>query len=133
LSEGFEQNHRGLGLLRIGIDARWVVRSPGILLLIPLHISTWLSVDAELDSLFYKLCELLRYSVTAVFVFQGPAGPGFKRGRPIPKDPETNMKIVHPLTMEFKSMVKAFGFYYYTVSQGRLMLQFIPLKYIGSW
>lgn len=62
-----------------------------------------------LAALFYKLCELLRYSIVPVFVFDGPNRPDFKRGKPVDKK-------AHPLAERFQSMISAFGFYFYTVS-----------------
>ncbi|KAJ7716667.1 PIN domain-like protein, partial [Mycena maculata] len=57
-----------------------------------------------------KLCTLLRFSIVATFVFDGPNGPDFKRGKAVNKRPHGP----HPLTGEFQSLSKAFGFHCHT-------------------
>ncbi|KAJ6497260.1 PIN domain-like protein, partial [Mycena vulgaris] len=106
LTEGFEGNHHEFGALRLGIDTSiWFAECTAALNAPARRYQT--SENPELESLFYKLCELLRYSVTAIFVFDGPNRPDFKRGTLVNKTP-------HPLTDPFQSMITAFGFHYYT-------------------
>jgi Holliday junction resolvase YEN1 len=79
--------------------------------------SIWLSEVPQLTSgqnpvlenLFYKLCALLQFPIAAIFVFWGRDGPHFKGGVAVDQTP-------HPLTDEFQSLIKAFGFYCHTVS-----------------
>ncbi|KAJ7460433.1 hypothetical protein B0H11DRAFT_1627492, partial [Mycena galericulata] len=108
ISEGFKPNRRGEGTLRIGIDASiWlsqccaVFQGPG-----RRHFHA--GQNPELCALFYKLCELFKYCDTAIFFFDGPGRPGFKRGTQVIDRP-------HWLTEHFKSLIEAFGFYHHKV------------------
>ncbi|KAJ7508231.1 PIN domain-like protein, partial [Mycena galericulata] len=98
LREGFETNHNGIRALRVGIDGGiWLSESES-------RAGISGELNPELASLFYRLCELLRFSVTAIFVFKGTNGPDFKWG-------QTVSKSSHPLTRQFQSLIKAFGFH----------------------
>ncbi|KAJ7513009.1 PIN domain-like protein [Mycena galericulata] len=99
VSEGFERLHKGLRLraLRVGIDASvWLSECPSDMVTS--------GESPGLERLFYQLCALLRLSVTPIFVFPGPNGPDFKRGKNISKTP-------HPLTPQLQWLIEAFGFH----------------------
>ncbi|KAF8201962.1 PIN domain-like protein, partial [Mycena galopus ATCC 62051] len=87
VSEGFVANRNGIRALRVGIDA-----------------SAWLSVhDIQRVNVFHQLCQLLRFSITVIFVFPGPHAP-------IIEQPDSTSTLAN----EFQSLIQAFGFHYYT-------------------
>ncbi|KAK4704971.1 holliday junction resolvase GEN1/YEN1, partial [Phenoliferia sp. Uapishka_3] len=67
--------HRGY---RVGIDAtQWLYHA---------HCAKQadrFKADADLRVLFYRLCDLLKQGVLALFVFDGPQRPEFKRGKAV--------------------------------------------------
>lgn len=65
--------------------------------------------NPELRVLYYRLARLLRLSVTAIFVFDGPKRPARKRGKQVRTKP-------HWLTEGFKELVAAFGFHSHLVA-----------------
>ncbi|KAJ7786688.1 PIN domain-like protein [Mycena olivaceomarginata] len=81
LTEGFEQKRHSFGALKVGIDASiWLFECTTVF-----QQAYRSERYPALAALFYKLCELLRYSVVPVFVFDGPNRPDFKRGKPVDK------------------------------------------------
>ena len=58
--------------------------------------------------LFFRLAELSRSTVQAVFVFDGPRRPMIKHGKAVRAHP-------HWLTSRFAQLVSAFGFHCHTV------------------
>jgi Holliday junction resolvase YEN1 len=58
--------------------------------------------------LFFRLAELSRSTIQAVFVFDGPERPNIKRGKAVRAHP-------HWLTSRFAQLVRAFGFHCHTV------------------
>ncbi len=103
LSEGFEANRHGMRALRVGIDARSVPMSCESEDWCSQDVCrTWLSEpNIQLNNLFDKLCQLLRFSVTVVFVF--------------PRQGSLANEMLYPLSGHFQSLVEAFGFHYHMV------------------
>ena len=64
--------------------------------------------NPELRALFYRLCYLARFQLSAVFVFDGAGRPSSKRAKQVRSKP-------HWLTEDFKKFISMFGFHYYTV------------------
>ena len=67
-------------------------------------------LNPELRVLFFRLAELSRSTVQAVFVFDGPRRPTIKRGKAVRTHP-------HWLTSRFAQLVRAFGFHCHTVGE----------------
>ncbi|KAJ6530470.1 hypothetical protein DFH09DRAFT_1093516 [Mycena vulgaris] len=108
IAEGLKQNRRGHGTLRIGVDSSiWMSQCTAVFQSPGLHLQA--GENPELCALFYKICELSKYCVTAIFVFDGPGRPDIKRGKQVIDRP-------HWLTEHFQAMISAFGFYHYTAS-----------------
>jgi hypothetical protein len=120
--EGFERNRRGLYTMILGVDAR--CDFPYLLLaLTDIPLSIWMmktqtvfhkpshaqcGKNPELRALFYRLCYLARFQLSAVFVFDGAGRPSSKRAKQVQSKP-------HWLTEDFKQFISMFGFHYYTV------------------
>ena len=120
--EGFERNRRGLYSMILGVDARY--DSPCLLLaLTDICLSIWMmkaqivfhkpshaqcGKNPELCALFYWLCYLARFQLSAVFVFDGAGRPSSKHGKQVRSKP-------HWLTEDFKKFISMFGFHYYVV------------------
>lgn len=64
--------------------------------------------NSELCALFLRLSWLSRSGVSAVFVFDGPDRPKYKRNRRVRATP-------HWMTAKFQHFIMAFGFYCHTV------------------
>lgn len=62
----------------------------------------------ELRIIFYRLVRFLQAAVIPVFVFDGADRPSTKRGMKVQKQP-------HWLAAPTQELIKAFGFYWYTV------------------
>ncbi|KAJ7149830.1 PIN domain-like protein, partial [Mycena crocata] len=101
LSEGFNSKRHRDGMLRIGIDASiWLAECTQV------FQGQYRRENPQLEALLYKLCELIKYCAIAIFVFDGPGRP-VKRGKEAAEWPGW-------LLDHFKTMITAFGFYYYT-------------------
>ena len=72
------------------------------------HVHAHASQNPELWVLFFRLAELSRSTVQAVFVFDGPRRPKIKRGKAVRTHP-------HWLISQFKQLVRAFGFHCHDV------------------
>ena len=64
--------------------------------------------NPELRALFYRLCYLARFQLSAVFIFDGASRPSSKRSKHVRSKP-------HWLTEDFKKFISMFGFHYYVV------------------
>ena len=64
--------------------------------------------NPELRNLFYKLANLLKYSITPIFVFDGAGRATSKRGVAVSTKP-------HWLVKPLQDLLDLFGFLYYTV------------------
>ena len=67
-------------------------------------------LNPELRALFFRLAELSRSTVQAVFVFDGHGCPKIKWGKAVCNHP-------HWLTSRFAQLVSAFGFHCHTVGR----------------
>ncbi|KAJ6579195.1 PIN domain-like protein [Mycena vulgaris] len=114
VAEGLKQNRRGHGTLRIGVDSSiWMSQCTAVFQAPGLHFQA--GENPELCALFYKICELSKYCVTAIFVFDGPGRPDIKRGKQVIDRP-------HWITEHFQAMISAFGFYHYTAREAEAEL-----------
>ena len=59
--------------------------------------------NPELKSLFHRLSRLSTLPIAAIFVFDGPERPKYKRGTYVPP-------LNHFMTEPFQAFIKAFGF-----------------------
>ena len=99
--EGFLRNARNTRSLVVGIDARWdgvfthlahgtdkqdsvwIVECQATFYVQGLH--TQAGENPELCTLFFHLAHLLRYPITAIFVFDGPERPDYKHSMVVKK------------------------------------------------
>ena len=72
------------------------------------HIHAHAGLNPELRVLFFRLAELSRSTVQAVFVFDGPSRPKIKCGKAVRTHP-------HWLISRFEQLVRAFGFHCHNV------------------
>ncbi|KIM44282.1 hypothetical protein M413DRAFT_67934 [Hebeloma cylindrosporum] len=107
IQEGFEALRHGTGIVIVGVDAStWFYESQAAFTGRG-HVHAQAGLNPELHVLFFRLAELSRSTVQAVFVFDGPKRPKIKRNkavRPLP----------HWLTSRFVQLVKGFGFHCHT-------------------
>jgi XPG N-terminal domain len=83
--------------------------------------------NPELRALFYRLCYLARFQLSAVFIFDGAGRPSSKRAKQVRSKP-------HWLTEDFKKFISMFGFHYYMVYPS-IFISFIYLVSCqsGTW
>ncbi|TFK70515.1 PIN domain-like protein, partial [Pluteus cervinus] len=106
IKEGFEENRRGLGTIRVGVDASiWMNEVQAALGKVFLHAQA--GPKAELRVLFLRLAHLLQFAITPIFVFDGPMRPAVKRGKQV-------IDLPHWLTRGFQKCIDAFGYYHHT-------------------
>ena len=122
-NEGFRApDGRAPNLLRVGVDARYVI--PDVYLCRVLIVcSTWMhsvcpvfqhnhagaGSSPELRTLFYRLVAVLSMPIHAFFVFDGCVRPSSKRGAHI-------CRKSHWLVRPFQELLDAFGFSWCEVS-----------------
>ena len=121
--EGFERNHQGLCTVILGVNAR-CDSSCFLFALTDISLSIWMmkaqivfhkpshaqcGKNPELRALFYQLCYLACFQLSAVFVFDGAGRPSSKHAKQVRSKP-------HWLTKVFKKFISMFGFHYYTVT-----------------
>ncbi|KAL0956996.1 hypothetical protein HGRIS_003096 [Hohenbuehelia grisea] len=104
LEKGFQANPHGDHMLRLGIDASiWLNQAQAT----TLHRSYNRGQNPELLQLFHRMCNLLKFLLIPVFVFDGPQREAVKRNTNVSTDE-------HILTEPFENLINVFGFYHHT-------------------
>jgi hypothetical protein len=142
-TEGFEWNSRGNHMLYIGVDAKYFFGLLRIILMLNSNdnfsaiISQCMSGahaaspygPGGMHLFFYKLCFLIRYPATWIFVFNGQLKAKIKRDiHVIPKNPQWAGPC--------KRLLEIFGFTFHEVSVFKFrVLSYWPLMTYapGSW
>ncbi|KAJ7675077.1 PIN domain-like protein [Mycena rosella] len=116
--KGFQNNHRGLRTLIIGVDIRQVAS------ILPLSAHPEFLLAFESMPLFYQLCNFSLAPMTLVFVFDGPGRPSVKRGTKV---------VYRPAWLEehLKTMITNSGYYYYDVP-GEVEAELRQLNHFGK-
>ncbi|KAJ7268871.1 PIN domain-like protein, partial [Mycena rebaudengoi] len=96
---GFEADKRQLRMLLVGIDINIQIAA--------IHRTGYSGGQTGLlRAFFFKLCNLLKAAITAIFVFDGMGRPSVKQGKKVSQHPR-------PLMEDFQRLITAFGFYYH--------------------
>ncbi|KAJ7919447.1 hypothetical protein B0H13DRAFT_2320430 [Mycena leptocephala] len=117
--EGFRANNRGLRTLVVGVDASIRIHAIVAALQAANVFNPGLGGQKlVLEKLFYQLGNFSLAPLTMVWIFDGTGRPPIKRGTRV---------IYRPpwLVQHLKTMITAFGFYFYDVSRRNMFKSFL--------